>query len=332
MNDQANADSAGSVDPGNGKMAGHANGDAPTGSASTGTDRVPVSLATQKLRLAVTMSGGVSLAVWMGGVAREINLLTQASDLRRRGPDEVAVPALAGPSAGDLALRVRDLYGKLLDLVDITASVDVLSGTSAGGVNAAILGLANARRLDIGSLRDLWLEAGAFDQLLRDPQADHNPPSLLKGDAQLLAALRKGLNALTGGNSGPVSGNQARETTVHITTTLLHGQNGQFTDDYGNSVGDSDNHGLFTFTADDLVAPDITGALALAARSSASFPAAFEPSFIPIGDPVADGDGPRACRAGTLTCRITPATSCNRPGWRTAACSPTVRSARCCNL
>src|SRR6201992_3955365 len=118
--------------------------------------RCPVSLATQKLRLAVTMSGGVSLAVWMGGVAREVSLLTQASDLRRRGPDEVPVPALAGPPAGDLALHVRDLYGQLLDLVDVTASVDVLSGTSAGGVNAAILGLANARRLDIGSLRDLW--------------------------------------------------------------------------------------------------------------------------------------------------------------------------------
>ena len=243
--------------------------------------------------MAVTMTGGVSLAVWMGGVAREINLLTQASDRRERGPGEVAVPSPAGPPAGGLALRVRDLYGQLLDLLDMTASVDVLSGTSAGGVNAAILGLANARRLDIGSLRDLWLEAGAFDQLLRDPQADHNPPSLLKGDGQLLAVLRNGLNALTEGNSGPVSVNLARETTVHITTTLLHGQNGQFVDDYGNSVNDSDNHGLFTFTAEDLVAPGVTGALALAARSSASFPAAFEPSFIPIGDPVADSDEPK---------------------------------------
>ena len=136
----------------------------------------------------------------------------------------------------------------------------------------------------------MWLEAGAFDRLLRDPQADHNPPSLLKGDGQLLAALRQGLNALTGGNSGPASGNQARETTVHITTTLLHGQNGQFSDDYGNSVGDSDNHGLFTFSADDLVTSDVLGALALAARSSASFSAAFEPSFISIGGPVTEGE------------------------------------------
>lgn len=39
-------------------------------------DGTKVTLATQKLRLAVAMSGGVSLAVWMGGVAREINLLT----------------------------------------------------------------------------------------------------------------------------------------------------------------------------------------------------------------------------------------------------------------
>src|SRR5262245_13190982 len=100
------------------------------------------------------MTGGVSLAVWMGGVAREINLLTQASDLRPRDAGGVSVPTPAGPPAGSLALQVRDLYRRLLDLVDVTVSVDVLSGTSAGGINAAVLGLANAHRLDIGPLRD----------------------------------------------------------------------------------------------------------------------------------------------------------------------------------
>ena len=39
---------------------------------------------TQEVRLATTMTGGVSLAVWMGGVAREIDLLMQASKTRRR--------------------------------------------------------------------------------------------------------------------------------------------------------------------------------------------------------------------------------------------------------
>src|SRR5712691_8015584 len=51
--------------------------------AATDTGGWPVvSDATQDVRFAVAMSGGVSLAVWMGGVARAVNLLQQASNLR----------------------------------------------------------------------------------------------------------------------------------------------------------------------------------------------------------------------------------------------------------
>jgi patatin-related protein len=241
-----------------------------------------VSVATQKVRFAVAMTGGVSLAVWMGGVAREINLLTQASDLRAHD-DKDAVPPPGGPPQGSLALQVRDLYRQLLELVDVTTSVDVLSGTSAGGINAAVLGLANARRLDLGPLRDLWLKAGAFGSLLRNPRRDPNPPSLLQGDGQLLAGIREGLKQLVPGTADFAEEN-ARATTVYITTTLLHGENGRFTDDYGNAVIDSNNRGLFTFSKGQLVASGIVDGLALAARSSASFPVAFESSFVPIGE------------------------------------------------
>src|SRR5215469_9442572 len=69
---------------------------------------------TQDVRFAVAMSGGVSLAVWMGGIAREINLLQQASNLRMnmkeslnssgRGPSETTdgqapTPATDGQAA-----------------------------------------------------------------------------------------------------------------------------------------------------------------------------------------------------------------------------------------
>jgi patatin-related protein len=286
MNDSGASDLSDGVNLVNTHAADHAATAVPDVQRPPTARRVPVSLATQRLRLAVAMTGGVSLAVWMGGVAREINLLTQGSDLRARSEGETGVPPSGGPQAGSLALRVRDLYGQLLDLVDMTAAVDVLSGTSAGGINAAVLGLANARRLDLGPLRDLWLRAGAFDQLLQDPQADPSPTSLLKGDGHLLAALREGLTDLTTASSGITDKDLARETTVHITTTLLHGQDGRFTDDYGSSVFDADNHGLFTFSRDQLVEPEAVGALALAARSSASFPGAFEPSFVPIGNGV----------------------------------------------
>lgn len=45
----------------------------------------PVTALTQELRFATTMTGGVSLAIWMAGVTREINLLAQASQWRRLG-------------------------------------------------------------------------------------------------------------------------------------------------------------------------------------------------------------------------------------------------------
>ena len=45
---------------------------------SGGSDGQPPS----ELRLAVTFTGGVSLAVWMGGIARDMNLLLAASRKR----------------------------------------------------------------------------------------------------------------------------------------------------------------------------------------------------------------------------------------------------------
>jgi hypothetical protein len=131
-----------------------------------------VSDLSQDVRVAVAMTGGVSLAVWMGGIAREINLLQQASNLRPRAKTGPA--AVAGPEARDLAdsssdLRARDLYLRLLDVLDVTVTVDVLSGTSAGGINAAMLGLSSAAGVDLAGLRDLWLTAGSMDVLLRGP-------------------------------------------------------------------------------------------------------------------------------------------------------------------
>ena len=72
-----------------------------------------VSDLSQDVRVAVAMTGGVSLAVWMGGIAREINLLQQASNLRPRAAT-TGPAAAAGPGARDLAnsssdLRARDL-------------------------------------------------------------------------------------------------------------------------------------------------------------------------------------------------------------------------------
>ncbi len=180
-------------------------------------------------------------------------------------------------SAADREIRSR--YFALLDLLDVVVRIDVLSGTSAGGINAALLGTCHATGWDLGWLRDVWLTAGDLGLLLRDP-ATKDPPSLLRGDGVLLAQLDKNLSRST------QMVDEARRTTVHITTTLIEGETSRFTDSYGTLVPDVNHLGLFRFATPDLRDESGRRALALAARSSASFPAAFEPAFLPYGQAV----------------------------------------------
>ncbi len=225
-----------------------------------------------ELRLAATFTGGVSLAVWMGGMAREMNLLLAASRLRRG--ELVAETTEQGR-------KVRDLYAKLLELLNIDCSLDVISGTSAGGINAVILGLANVQRLDLDGLRELWFNEGSLSGLLRDPADVPPTTSLLYGDKALLEGLRAGLEKLVA--SAPCNAAAVDDPTrVFITTTLLEGRPSVFRDEYGVAVSDVDHHGLFSFSDKQLTAANVA-ALALAARCSASFPVAFEAGFVPVG-------------------------------------------------
>ncbi|MFF5808661.1 patatin-like protein [Streptomyces sp. NPDC012746] len=243
---------------------------------------------TQEIRIATAMTGGVSLAIWMGGVARELNLLQQAAWRRyprqlRLGAEKTFEPVLGVATSCDN--KVRDLYVRLLDLLDVTVSVDMLSGTSAGGINGALLGLARANSLDLGDLREFWLKSGAFDTLLRDPK-ETKPPSLLQGDGVLFKELLDGIRKLEPADlhfrlpdmpPGP-----GAKTKVFITTTLLTGETSRFTDSLGTLVQDVDRRGLFVFDETHLTSSNRHDLVALAARCSASYPGAFEPAFVPF--------------------------------------------------
>jgi patatin-related protein len=240
--------------------------------------KTAVSELTQELRLATTITGGVSLAIWMAGVVRELNLLAQSSEWRRLGG------RLPANTLSDGAKASLELYAELIDLLDVVVDVDVLSGTSAGGIGAALLASSRVTGADLGGLRDLWLDLGALTDLLRTP-TDKNIPSLLYGDERMFAALAEQIPQLAQGPFPPSAfpkGARRPSTTLYTTTTLLTGETSRFTDSYGTLVQDVDRRGVFTFTEDQLADKDVANALALAARSSASFPLAFEPSFIPF--------------------------------------------------
>jgi patatin-related protein len=238
---------------------------------------------TQEVRLATTMTGGVSLAIWMAGVAREVNLLAQASQWRRVGGDFPADSTLKFPAEQSLTL-----YRKLIDLLDVVVDVDILSGTSAGGINAALLASSRVTGSDLGGLRDIWLDLGALGDLIRNP-TDEVVPSLLYGDQHMFSELSKQIPNLEPGPFPPAKHPEILgqpSTTLYVTTTLINGETSQFTDSFGTRVQDVDRRGVFTFTEKDLADKSTSSALALAARSSASFPAAFEPSFVPFTEAV----------------------------------------------
>lgn len=211
----------------------------------------------EELRLAIVMNGGVSLAVWIGGVTHEVNR------------------AVSGDG----------LYGGLLALTATVARVDVISGTSAGGINGALLALGRARGVDLAPVRDLWLDKGRLHDLLRS-STDMAPTSLLLGNERFLVDLRQAFAQLHG--SGALVPPAEAPIDLTLTTTVLHGEPRQLVDDLGQVVSDVTHRGTFRFQrgphveTDAFAQPDIVNQLALAARATASFPIAFEPVYCAV--------------------------------------------------
>jgi len=122
-----------------------------------------------ELRLALVCYGGASLAVYMNGISHEILKLVRASRAYQsaesgRGSFEQAAPRR--PYATD----TEDLYFELLQAfgkkIDVRVIVDVVSGTSAGGINGIFLARALAHDLDFDPLRDLWMDLGDIEELM----------------------------------------------------------------------------------------------------------------------------------------------------------------------
>lgn len=219
----------------------------------------------EELRLAAVMSGGVSLAVWMGGVSLEIDRLR-----RKDGP-----------------------YAQLLDLTQSDPQVDVIAGTSAGGLNGALLATAVAYNVSLTPLRSTWLDKGSFRALLRGPR-DIDPPSLLKGDEYFLREIGAAVSDLV--RDTPVDEHAADRTKLFMLTTLFEPTSVPFTDAVGRTLHDATYQGVFCFQGTDTFGdPQFPAKVALAARSSAAHPGGFEPSWVPINpdpseaSPVSDG-------------------------------------------
>lgn len=117
----------------------------------------------KELRLALVCYGGISLAVYMHGISKEIWRLARAS---------AAFHANEPPATGS-----QGVYHALLEEIGahsglrLRVLVDIIAGASAGGINGVFLGQAIATGQSLEPLTKLWLDSADVEALVDPTQA-----------------------------------------------------------------------------------------------------------------------------------------------------------------
>src|SRR3954468_10983534 len=256
-----------------------------------------------ELRLAVVMNGGVSLAVWMGGVAHELDLLRRASAANtdpNPAADDTASNASPSAAVPEYDRAAFDGWRRAVREKAVgSVVIDVIAGTSAGGLNGALLATAAARgaSLDPPSedpsggpfLRRVWEDEAALEQghLLRDATATNGslPTSVLDG-----RYFETMIDSVLNGIRGPVG--PPSPVTLFLTATAVGAAEQRYVDAYGRPFLVADHRRLYRFRGDPQrytyladgqrfdrepmrEFDDFAPGLSKAARASASFPGAF---------------------------------------------------------
>jgi hypothetical protein len=209
----------------------------------------------------MALNGGVSLAVWMGGCAVELDRARRFETARHEGPR---------------------IYDTLCECFDRRLVIDILTGSSAGGINGGLLGAAmvSGRRLDPDFLRSSWLDLGDLTSLLHG-SAEQEPRSLMQGKRfheGLLGAfdcvLGSGGQKIWREACRPETAERSTVPSLDITMTDTIGVERRFRDAWGGVLRAKEHRPRFRFRRR---AHYTAEALADATRTSASFPLAFEP-------------------------------------------------------
>ena len=299
----------------------------------------------KEIRFAVVMYGGVSLAIYINGIAQELLRLVRSTAKAYEGVDGRQALSGVRPQADDNATAkaqklsgtervyrklsylladrallnrckaaleesaLRPKNGKedfLDDYLENGANnagpepistgfiVDILSGTSAGGINAIFLAKALANDQSIEKLKQLWVEQGDISVLINDKKslAGHNldnqePPKSLLNSRRMYLELLKAFDGMDRKRESRARDDSpyVNELDLFVTATDIKGSvlplqlsdkivyekrhRSVFHFKYGTQqeYGQDCNHFLREYNP----------FLAFAARCTSSFPFAFEP-------------------------------------------------------
>lgn len=287
----------------------------------------------KEVRFAVVMYGGGSLAIYINGIAQELLKMVRSSAKDRSvdeafdgtekvyrqialllsdeklledfagldEPEQIELELNRLVRSGDDKASQRSAEKHVIPNFDeptVRFVIDVITGSSAGGINGVFLAKALANNQEIERLKQLWLDEGDFNKLLNDKYSITNevrqlkkptePVSLLNSQRmyfKLLAAL----DTMSGDNSSDESEQtqlspNAEELDLFVTVTDFAGvpvrirlfdrvvterrHKQYFHFKYGKRQANGD---LSQFTK------KYNPFLAFAARSTSAFPLAFEP-------------------------------------------------------
>lgn len=141
------------------------------------TPRMEIS---REVRFAVVMHGGLSLGSYINGVTQELFHMVRATSAN---PVDKSTPLLSN----DELLGTERVYRRLGQILNRNGEelrnmdnpepirsrfvVDILSGTSAGGINAIYLAKALANGQSIDPLTQLWMNEADAEKLINDSES-----------------------------------------------------------------------------------------------------------------------------------------------------------------
>ncbi|MGA1790556.1 MAG: patatin-like protein [bacterium] len=253
----------------------------------------------QEVRLAVVMYGGVSLAIYINGVAQELLRMVRSTAPDPKNRD---MPLLSDEELTGTEPVYREL-GRMLgregeegpgNPIRTRFMVDILSGTSAGGINAIFLAKALANDQKMDQLKQLWIDEGDMEKLINDAESvkgidglnAQRPPKSLLNSQRMYRKLLDAFDSMEdeGKKTGLPSSPYVEDLDLFVTTTDIRGVpiSLRLSDDV---VSEKRHRNVFRFryfckgTEEDCsdFGKENNPFLAFAARCTSAFPFAFEP-------------------------------------------------------
>ena len=233
----------------------------------------------REIRMGLVMYGGVSLAVYINGVAQEFYHAVQGNGI----------------------------YRLIKELTDSEIVLDILSGSSAGGINGILLAYSLCNGKDFTRSADLWRNAADIRRLLRPPSNTREPVlSVLDSEGYYQTELESAFRKLDSLQATGESPSPLKELDLFVTGTDIDGRTYKRVDDAGHIIEAKDYRTVFQLkyrrgrksNFDAVSNPAVITALSKLARITSCFPGAFAPVFVSHSG--AEGKDPARMSANEL--------------------------------